>query len=289
MGDEGLTNSQYRVAVVMAVHNRRVATMNCLQQLASQTLPVRQEDIFVVDDGSADGTAAAIQESFPDVNVLTGDGSLYWGKAMALAGSAAIAGKADFILWLNDDIQMVPDALERLVDTATSSVERPIVVGALCDSHSVSTTYSGYVRKAGQYGLLRLRRVDPDPVAVQKIETFNGNIVLVPAQYSRQLGGVDPKFTHHYGDLDFGFRASKAGIEILLASGYMGMTDRNPTSGSFRDSKMHRGKRLRNLVGPKGFPPRERLEYFRRHGGALWVVQCFGFYLYWTYKIVGAK
>lgn len=273
----------------MAVHNRRAATLHCLQQLASQTLRLAEEDMFVVDDGSADGTSVAIREAFPKVNVLTGDGNLYWGKAMALAETQAVSTGADFILWLNDDIRMVPDALERLIDTATSSRALPIVVGALCDSHSTGTTYSGYARKADRYGFLRLRRIDPDPAGVQHVDTFNGNIVLIPAKHSRGLGGVDRTFTHHYGDLDFGFRAKKAGIEILLASGYMGMTDRNPATGSFRDREMARTRRFKNLVGPKGFPPRERLEYFRRHGGFLWPVQWLGFYLFWTLKIIGAK
>lgn len=287
--DEESNNWQGRVAVVMAVHNRRAATLACLEQLASQTLPVAQRDIFVVDDGSADGTSGAIKAAFPDVKVLLGDGSLYWGNAMALAEREAVSTGADFILWLNDDIQMVPDALERLISIANSSKERPIVVGALSDEDSRATTYSGYTRKRAQYGFLRLERKDPHPTSAQRVDTFNGNIVLIPTPHSRRIGGVDRTFTHHYGDLDFGLRAKKAGIEVLLAHGYAGVTNRNAVTSSFRDREAARVARFKNLVGPKGFPPRERWEYFRRHGGFLWPFQCVGFYIFWALRIIAAK
>lgn len=277
-----------RIAIIMAVHNRAEVTLRCLRQVADSTFPVPNENIFIVDDGSKDGTTARVLQEFPGTNVLTGDGNLFWGKAMAMAEKAAIAHDVDFLLWLNDDIDMYPHAIEHLLNSSPPFAEgpRPIVTGALKYPDAHATSYSGYRRKPSTFGLLRLRRIDPDITQSQEVDTFNGNIVLVPAEHSIQLGGIDDSFTHHYGDLDFGLRARKAGIPNILACGYVGATARNSEAGTFRDNAVSRRRRYENLFGPKGFPPFEKSRYLRRHGGFLWPLQWAGFYSYWSIRIV---
>ena len=89
----------------MTCHNRREQSVSCLERLQSQTVQADIE-VFLVDDGSNDGTTDAIRKRFPSTHLLHGDGSLYWAGGMRMAMEAAIPGRFDFYLWLNDDTKL---------------------------------------------------------------------------------------------------------------------------------------------------------------------------------------
>ncbi len=63
------------IAVLLTCHNRRAETLRCLEALLAQDAGASLR-VFLVDDGSTDGTGEAVRVSFPQVNVVQGDGSL---------------------------------------------------------------------------------------------------------------------------------------------------------------------------------------------------------------------
>ena len=64
------------IAILITCHNRRDTTLTCLSNLTQQTL---SSTVYLVDDGSTDDTSLAVQSQYPDVNILSGSGSLFWG------------------------------------------------------------------------------------------------------------------------------------------------------------------------------------------------------------------
>lgn len=275
-----------RVAAILAVFNRREMTMRCLRQLTSGTVALRQMDIYVVDDGSSDGTSAAIAAEFPLANLIQGTGGLYWGGGMKLAEEAALRSDPDYLLWVNDDLELANDGIQRLLEVARTSEPPAAVVGALVGSGSdTTTTYSGMRRVVNPLGFLRMVRVEPDPLHSVVVDSFNGNLVLIPTETVRAVGGIDPRLRHFYGDLDMGLRIKSSGRHVLLSPGHLGLTSRNSPAGTFRDPGLSRHKRAKHLFSPKGFPIRSRGTYLRRHGGALWFLDWLGFYLVWLARI----
>src|SRR5436309_3600337 len=65
--DRRMDGGDQRVAVVMITYNRREEALRTLVRLTA--LPEKPR-IVVVDNGSSDGTAAAVAERFPEVEVL---------------------------------------------------------------------------------------------------------------------------------------------------------------------------------------------------------------------------
>ena len=58
------------IAVLITCHNRREKTLKCLQSLYFNILSKNYViEIFLVDDGSTDGTANAVFKKFPLVNI----------------------------------------------------------------------------------------------------------------------------------------------------------------------------------------------------------------------------
>ena len=69
------------IAVLITCHNRKQKTIKCLQALFNQShIENVKLKVFLVDDGSIDGTKQAINELFPDVTVIEGTGNLFLGK-----------------------------------------------------------------------------------------------------------------------------------------------------------------------------------------------------------------
>jgi GT2 family glycosyltransferase len=105
-----------KIAVLMTCHNRREdARLSCCAHASA--LPAGLAfDVFLVDDGSTDGTSAGVAAEYPDVHLIGGDGSLFWNGGMRRAFDAALRGTFDAYLWLNDDTMLYPDALLRIVE-----------------------------------------------------------------------------------------------------------------------------------------------------------------------------
>jgi GT2 family glycosyltransferase len=275
----------------MTSHNRREITLRCLAALAEQS---GLEDVvmttFLVDDGSTDGTPQAVARQFPRVRVLEGDGSLYWVGGMRKAMAVAIAEAFDLYLWLNDDTCLFPESIVRLTQTMSQlqrSDDRPvIVVGSTLDPRTGELSYGGFTRDVGPI-TKRLRRMAPSDHAIE-CETMNGNCVLIARSVVERLGNLDHRFTHSMADLDYGFRAKRAGCLVSLAPGYVGRCVQNSGDGLWQDLKVPTITRWKKLLGPKGLPPSEWLCFTKRHAGRFWPLIWLSPYVrFWVRAFIG--
>jgi GT2 family glycosyltransferase/glycosyltransferase involved in cell wall biosynthesis len=260
------------VAVLLTCHNRRQYTLACLESLRRNVIDGVTVDVHLVDDGSRDGTVEAIAEAYPDVEITLGSGELFWGGGMRLAFNRAVPAGPDYLLWLNDDVVLDEDALERLLAThAALCAEREplsLVVGATRDPQSAATTYGG-VRRTSRVRRMAFAQVAPTDEP-QRCDTMNGNVVLVPKSVYSVVGNLDARFTHSMGDFDYGLRARSAGCQVFLCPGHVGTCKVNPPSETFQDERLRRSERLRRAASPKGLPFREWAVLCRRHGGPFW-------------------
>lgn len=274
-GQHALPGS-HRLAVLMACHNRAAQTVRCIEALKSQEEPGTSVDVYVVDDGSSDGTTEAILRALPRARVLRGDGHLYWSGAMRLAFQHAMREGYDFYLWLNDDTLLDRDALKRLLTTyrqlVVASNGALIVVGSTRDGDTGKFTYGGWRVRARRFGARSWARIVPDMQQPIACDTMNGNCVLIPAAAVEKVGNIDAVFRQGLGDIDYGLRARQEGCHLMVGAGYFGTCAHNESKGSWFDPALPRTARWRNLLGPKGLPIRAWWVFSRRHKGPLWLL-----------------
>lgn len=276
-----------RIATLITCHNRKAKTLVCLASLYQNPLPEDYlQDVFLVDDGSTDGTEQAVREYFPQVNVIRGDGGLYWNGGMRLAFSAAMEKGFDYYLWLNDDTLLYPTALNSLIATSgelqTKHGKSVIVVGSTQDANDGRLTYGGVIRP-NKWKTLFFKLVTPQDVPVE-CETMNGNCVLIPRAIAKVVGNLEKEFAHAMGDLDYGLRARYAGFSVWVMAGFAGTCSNNAATGSFNDASLSISARMRKMMQPKGLPPSSWRVFTQRHAGAFWPI----FWL-WPYAKVMVK
>ncbi|MDQ2723473.1 MAG: glycosyltransferase [Actinomycetota bacterium] len=107
--DAHVTSMGARVSVVMMTRDRREQALRALTQLTA--LP-EAPPIIVVDNGSADGTADAVRDTFPAVTVLSPGHNL--GAAARTLGVRAAA--TPYVAFSDDDSWWAPGALRRAAD-----------------------------------------------------------------------------------------------------------------------------------------------------------------------------
>jgi GT2 family glycosyltransferase len=262
-----------RIAVLLACHNRREKTVECLESLRLQqssevnSAPCQLE-IFLLDDGSSDGTAEAALAVWPDANIIPGDGSLFWCGGMRVAWTEAAKTDPDYYLLVNDDTVLDPRALVQLIAVAPSPDDRVIAVAPILDPATGAVVFGGHVGHTG---------VPLQPNGqVQPCDTMNANCALIPRAVVRRIGMFHEAYTHAMGDFDYGFEASRAGMPVLLAPRTLGTSTPNPNTGTWRDRSLPKMSRLRLLwFSPKnGLPFLEWCTYCWRNHGWQWPLRC---------------
>jgi GT2 family glycosyltransferase len=254
------------IAVLITCHNRKEKTLACLSSLYAATELVNTEyifDIYLVDDGSTDGTGDAVRMEFPSVNVIEGDGSLYWNRGMRLAWeTAAKAGEYDFYLWLNDDTELKKDAIIGLLN----GNDHQIIIGTTISKVTKEITYGGFD--------ITNSLIQPSPKFTQ-CEYFNGNIVLIPRKVFEKVGYNDHTFHHALGDFDYGLRARKSGFELMVAPGISGYCEKHEKAPKWRNKEFPFLIRLKYLYTPTGNNPIEFFRFELRHNGLLLAIKRF--------------
>jgi GT2 family glycosyltransferase len=200
--------------IVIPVFNRWHYTRECLESLRAQT----SQDFraVVVDDGSTDETAAALARDYLEVDVVTGDGNLFWTAGVNMGIRHALALGADRVMTLNNDVIAAPDFVAQML--AAAAQHPTAVLGALeFDADSGATIYGGErldFRTNTTHNLLNeipaSQRTGLHPVTY-----LPGRGLLIPRVVTDKIGLFDEKRLPHYlADFDYTSVARRAGFPV---------------------------------------------------------------------------
>ena len=236
-------------------------------------------DIYIVDDGSTDGTSAAIKENFPSAILIQGTGTLFWNQGMRRAWSAALDKGHDYYLWLHDDTHIYEDSVARIVQVHHDLIEKAYKVGAIVGSVVDPTTKE--VTYGGRKSISSLNPTKFGPVEAPSNESIecnfiNGNFTLIPAASVDKIGILSNHYSHSMGDFDYGLRLQKAGFSCFIAPGAFGECRDNPVEGGWSDKSLSKAERIKKTKSITQLPPVKEWQYYvKSHGGFVWPILWF--------------
>ncbi len=206
------------VAIVVLTWNQRDLTLDCLASLAKMAYPADLVQI-VVDNGSSDGTAAAVHERFPDVTVLENGDNLGFAEGNNVGIRYALARGADYVMLLNNDTVVDAAMIGDLIAAAESSHEVGIVTPTIyyydrpdyiwCAGAEIDWQTAGSRR-------LRAEVIDDGrDKEPNEVGFASGCAICMKRQVIEKIGLLDPRFFIYYEETDWCFRASDAGWRTL--------------------------------------------------------------------------
>lgn len=215
--NEPLTVNAPHLCAVVIVYNQCEQTLACLQALSGVTYPAWT--ILLVDNGSTDGTAKTVAQAFPQVHVLRLYKNCGYAEGTNSGVRWALAEGADYVLLLNNDIWIAPDAPGALVAAAeadsTIAVVGPKVYYA--DEPQRLQSAGGIMDWRRVYGQL-IGEGEIDHGQYERpcdVDFVVGCAMLIQAQAWHVVGEFDPAFFLYYEDVDWCLRASRAGFRVL--------------------------------------------------------------------------
>lgn len=248
MGTEALG-----VSAVIVSHDTRDELLRCLASLFAGSF--RPLEVLVVDNASADGSPAAVEQGFPQVKVIRLAENAGFARANNLGFRQA---QAPLVLILNPDTEVRPGAIDALVAVLDA---RPLVgaVGprTLNPDGSLQVSFGPDLTPLAEWRQRRLVRgaKSRNPQVQARLaemterefepDWLSGSCILARREALLAVGGFDEGFFLYEEDADLCLRLRRVGWNVLFTPG--------------AEIVHHLGSSMAKA------PTRARLEYHRSH------------------------
>jgi N-acetylglucosaminyl-diphospho-decaprenol L-rhamnosyltransferase len=213
------------VSVVIVSYESRALLERCLAALAADAGRAATCEVIVVDQASADGTAAWLADAHPEVRLVALEENVGFGAGNN-RGAALAGGR--WLLLLNSDAFVRPGAVDELVRFAEARAAAGAVGPRLLwpDGRLQRSCrrFPTVFRLATEY--LYLRKLAPHSRILngfyygefahderRRVDWVTGACLLVRRELFEQLGGFDESFFLYSEEVDLLYRARQLGAE----------------------------------------------------------------------------
>lgn len=213
-----------RLSVLIVNWNTREDLARAIASVAQGGVP--DCEVIVVDNASSDGSAAQVRAHFPAVKVIENRQNVGFARAYNQALKAA---SGEYLLLLNPDCVVHPDALRRLVEFLEQH-PRAAAVGPRLLNADGSLQYSCRRFPNFTAGLFRntpLGRLfpgnrfsrgylmeDEDHSALREVDWLSGAALCTSRAALAEIGLLDETFFMYCEDVDWCYRAREKGWQI---------------------------------------------------------------------------
>ncbi len=226
--DRPIMTSPAEVTVILVNWNTRDLTLRCLETLFDNT-PDLNMRVIVADNASRDGSADAIAERFPQVDLIRNDENLAFGRAN---NEAIERVDSEWVLLLNTDTEVHPDAVNSLLAFSKRHPEAGITGGRTdfpdgslnpASAWNKMTVWSLFCYLAGFSIVFRRSSLfNPEAIGgwkrdtVRRVDIVQGSFFMIPTALWRKLGGFDRRYFMYGEEADMCLRAEAMGYRPMI-------------------------------------------------------------------------
>lgn len=211
------------LSCIIVTYNSTKVIDDCMVSLLESG--VESSQIYVVDNGSSDGTPAYLSQRYPGTHVIENSENLGFSRANNLAIRESTS---DFLMFANPDVAFLPGSVDNLLEELTSSNETGIC-GPLIVDDRLRPKPESYLVPPNIRGLLlvqtylwkpvyRVRSLLDQllqPTRPRRRDALCGACLVVRRRDALKVGGFDEDFFMYAEDVDFCERISQAGLDII--------------------------------------------------------------------------
>ncbi|MEP1422972.1 MAG: glycosyltransferase family 2 protein [Erythrobacter sp.] len=216
------------VTVIIVSWNTCELTLRAIETLLENAGDV-QMHVVVWDNASSDGSAEAIAQKFPQIELIAHDENIGFAEAN---NRVAAAAQTDWLLLLNPDTETHPNAIENLLQFGKSKPQAGIVGGRTVYPDGSLNPASCWKKSSpwslfcSAFGLSRLFPQSPfwnseaiggwKRDSVREVDIVVGCFFLLPRELWMRLGGFNGKYFMYGEEADMCLRAAKVGYSPMI-------------------------------------------------------------------------
>jgi hypothetical protein len=167
--------------------------------------------IYLVDNGSDDGSVESTLGGHPDVTVIRIPENLGYAMAYNLATPRAFADGCEWVVWANNDVLLETGCLAELTRAVQSDLKIGVAGPAFLCWDSDEPNY--YMRGKCPQLIPAMAARSSHPHDVDWVE---GSFLMVSRITAEAVGPLDPRFFAFWEEADFCRRARYAGKRVVL-------------------------------------------------------------------------
>lgn len=210
------TAAKPKVGIVILNWNRATDTIACVQSL--QRMQYTNYEVVLVDNASRDDSVARLSEAFPSIHLIANQENLGFAAGNNVGIAYLLGRGCDYVMLLNDDAEVAPDTIGRLVEYAEQHPDVGVVGPTICYYGEPRVIWSagGAVTAHGEPSHLD---VDQDLSVVgtepRDVAYVTGCAIMVKRAVIDTIGVLDTRFFIYFEETEWCARALKAGFRIV--------------------------------------------------------------------------
>jgi chlorobactene glucosyltransferase len=210
------------VAVIVPVRNEAANIGRCLTSLLAQDYPAEKLKVVVVDDHSADATAAIVRRvgaNDPRLTLLTSPAlpARWTGKSHACwIGARSVATDYEWLCFIDADVWGRPELVSSAIDAATA---RRLDLLSLAPRQELQSFAERLMLPCGLIALSLVQNLRQVQEASCADVTVSGQFMLIRRDAYEALSGHAAVSNAICEDLEFARRLKQSGRAVLLMDG----------------------------------------------------------------------
>ena len=235
------------VSIVIPAYGHVEMTMKCLASIAAAPPEVPIE-VLLVEDASGDPNVKLYNE-VPGLRYIERTENLGFLKS---CNEAVRHTRGEFVFLLNNDTEVMPGAIDALVQLFRARPDAGIVGARLLYPNGRQQEAGGIIWKDGQawnYGRFEDPR-QPEYCYVREADYISGAAIMVPRLLWDRLGGFDEHYVPAYcEDSDLAFRVRREVLKVLyqpkaLIIHHEGVSHGTDVNSGFKAYQIQNGKKF---------------------------------------------
>lgn len=217
-----------QVSIITVNHNTRELLRNSLMSIYEKTTGVIF-DVYVVDNGSIDGSQRMVKEVFPKVKLIENDANLGFAKANNIAIRKS---NAKYCFLLNPDTMLLNNAVKIFFDFMEKEDNQDVACcgGSIYDESMTPRIAYGNFPSIKQIifdlGLKHFFRnyyknhvsitVESHDDSLKDVDYITGAAIFIRKTVLDKLGYLDEDFFLYYEDTELSYRMRENGFRAII-------------------------------------------------------------------------